>query len=52
MIAAQRRGAASSMGGMIMHAREQEDFEDSGGGAVVNGIQYTNAAHISRRSGW
>jgi hypothetical protein len=51
--AARRRGApASYTGGMIMNARDQEDLEDGGGGAVVNGVQYTNAARISRRSGW
>jgi len=54
MVAAQRRGDASGSytGGMIMNARVQEDIEDGGGGAMVNGVQYTNAARISRRSGW
>jgi len=51
MVAAQRRGTPA-YGSMVMNARDQEDFEDSGGGAMVAGIRYTNASRISRRCTW
>jgi hypothetical protein len=48
---AARRGAPAFRE-MVTNARDMEDIED-GGGAMVNGTQYTNPARISRiRSAW
>jgi hypothetical protein len=49
--AARRRGAPA-FGEMVMNARDQEAIEDGERGAVVGGVQYTNSARISHRSGW
>ena len=51
MLSARRRGAPA-FGQMVMNARDQEDFEDSGGGAMVNGFQYTNRGRVGRWSSW
>jgi hypothetical protein len=36
---------------MIMNSRDMEAIEDGGGGAVVNGIRYTNPSIFGNRRG-